>query len=69
MKTIIVSTPFTLNLGGGEFAKFGVGQHDVKDEIAAHWYVQAHSELAKAEKSKDGDKGKDKDKDTDKGSK
>jgi len=61
MKTIIVKAPFTRNRGGGELVKFDAGQHSVDNETAAHWYVQAHSEPAKAEKPKD--------KDADKGSK
>lgn len=43
MKTIIVHTPFRLNLGGGVWKEFAAGQHHVDDAIADHWYTQAHA--------------------------
>jgi hypothetical protein len=45
MKTIIVKTPFQLNVGTGTHRQFSVGKHVVDDNIAEHWYVQAHSEV------------------------
>jgi len=47
---IVVTTPFKLNLGGGEFREFDAGAHDVDKKIAEHWYVQAHSEPVKTTK-------------------
>ena len=45
MPTITVHTPFRLTLtDGAPPVSFGVGAHVVEDEIAQHWYVQAHTE-------------------------
>ena len=45
MATINVLKSFILNIEG-ELKQFAAGIHDVADEIAGHWYVQAHSEDA-----------------------
>lgn len=42
MVTITVIRPFLLNLGG-EKRVFPVGVHSVEEEVASHWYVQAHT--------------------------
>ena len=46
MTTIItVHTPFRLTLTDGTAPiPFAVGEHEVEDEIARHWYVRAHTE-------------------------
>lgn len=46
---IVVTTPFKLNLGGGEIKDFEAGVHNVDKKIAEHWYVQAHSEPVKVQ--------------------
>lgn len=43
MTLINVPKPFKLNLADG-LHDFEVGPQEVSDEIAAHWYVAAHSE-------------------------
>lgn len=43
MAKISVKKPFVLNLPAGHVA-FSVGVVDVEDNVANHWYVQAHSE-------------------------
>jgi hypothetical protein len=43
MARITVEKAFTLHLDHGPSVRFPVGEHDVDDAIAAHWYVQAHS--------------------------
>lgn len=43
MAKINVETAFTLHLDHGHGQHFEVGEHDVSDAIAAHWYVRAHS--------------------------
>ena len=58
---INVLTSFKLNLEDG-IREFVQGVHDVEDYIAAHWYVQAHSEVVgkpkapKVEEKADADK-------------
>lgn len=47
MTTIQVLKSFVLNLGG-VLKKFEAGMHEVEDEVAGHWYVQAHSQDAAA---------------------
>lgn len=42
MAKINVKKPFVLNLPTGHVS-FPVGVVDVEDEVANHWYVQAHS--------------------------
>ena len=44
MAKISVKKPFVLNLPSGHIAFSAGGVIDVEDEVAAHWYVQAHSE-------------------------
>jgi hypothetical protein len=41
MPKIYVKQPFTLQ-HKGEKRQFGVGNHDVDAQVAAHWYVKAH---------------------------
>lgn len=42
MGYLIVTQPFSLNLGDGRLREFKVGTHaDVSDEIANHWYTRA----------------------------
>lgn len=49
MAKIQVIKPFKLNLGG-DIQEFGIGSHNVSDEIAEHWYVKVHTqEEAEAE--------------------
>ena len=43
MAKISVKKPFVLNLPTGHVA-FSVGVVEVEDDVAAHWYVQAHAE-------------------------
>ena len=43
MAKINVKKPFVLNLPAGHVA-FSVGVIEVEDDVAAHWYVQAHAE-------------------------
>jgi len=43
MTKINVKKPFTLNLPSGHVS-FVAGVVEVEDEVAEHWYVQAHSE-------------------------
>lgn len=45
MAEIIVSKPFVLNIDGLH-RSFGAGRHVVEDEVANHWYVQEHIEVA-----------------------
>lgn len=44
--TIHVHTPFTLTLGDRSKQEFGRGRHNVPEEVASHWFTQAHSELS-----------------------
>lgn len=44
--TIHVHTPFTLTLGDQSKREFGRGRHNVPEEVASHWFTQAHSELS-----------------------
>lgn len=46
--TIHVHTPFTLTLGDQSKQEFGRGRHNVSEEVAAHWFTQAHSELSES---------------------
>lgn len=32
-------------LPGFQQVKYAVGQHEVDDDVAEHWYVKAHSDL------------------------
>ncbi|WP_427183535.1 STY1053 family phage-associated protein [Bordetella bronchialis] len=41
MPKIYVHKPFTLQYKG-EKRQFGVGNHSVDADVAAHWYVKAH---------------------------
>lgn len=43
MKTIHVHKPFKLVRANHEDQVFGVGAHEVDDDIASHWFVQAHT--------------------------
>jgi|GEM_PF-2222465 len=55
MKTITVTQAFTLQLASGTKVPFAAGTQEVEDAIAAHWYVQAHSTPATAQKQAQGD--------------
>ncbi|MFX2664741.1 hypothetical protein V6206_05555 [Enterobacter hormaechei] len=44
--TIHVHTPFTLTFGDQSKQEFGRGRHNVPEEVASHWFTQAHSELS-----------------------
>jgi hypothetical protein len=46
MPEINVVTPFTLTLDDHTTQTFQVGKQEVSDEIAAHWYVRAHTDHA-----------------------
>ncbi|MEX5908497.1 hypothetical protein AB6H03_03770 [Citrobacter portucalensis] len=46
--TIHVHTPFTLTLGDQSKQEFGRGRHNVQEEVASHWFTQAHSELSES---------------------
>ena len=41
MKKIYVMKPFNFNDGSAQ-THFGVGFHDVTDDVAVHWFVKAH---------------------------
>lgn len=41
MPKIYVHTPFTLQHKGAKL-QFGIGNHTVDADVAAHWYVKAH---------------------------
>ncbi|MFP2422230.1 hypothetical protein ACLEXA_11910 [Pseudescherichia vulneris] len=43
--TIHVHTPFTLTLGDLTKQEFSRGRYNVPEEVAAHWFTLAHSEL------------------------
>jgi hypothetical protein len=43
MKNINVTAAFVLTHSDGSKTAFAPGFQQVKDEIASHWYVQAHS--------------------------
>lgn len=42
-KKIYVKAPFTLTKRDGTKQAFAVGEHEVDDDVAGHWYVKAHS--------------------------
>ncbi|MFH5089653.1 hypothetical protein ACHHZA_17465 [Citrobacter freundii complex sp. 2024EL-00230] len=46
--TIHVHTPFTLTLGDQSKQEFGRGRYNVPEEVASHWFTQAHSELSES---------------------
>ena len=46
--TIHVHTPFTLTLGDQSKQEFVRGRHNVPEEVASHWFTQAHSELSES---------------------
>ncbi|EMV5153642.1 hypothetical protein AACN70_002784 [Escherichia coli] len=46
--TIHVHTPFTLTLGDQSKQEFGRGRHNVPEEVASHWFTQAHSEFSES---------------------
>ena len=46
--TIHVHTPFTLTLGDQSKQEFCRGRHNVPEEVASHWFTQAHSELSES---------------------
>ncbi|HFU7353469.1 TPA: hypothetical protein ACH7IQ_001042 [Escherichia coli] len=46
--TIHVHTPFTLTLGDQSKQEFGRGRHNVPEEVASHWFTQAHAELSES---------------------
>lgn len=43
MRTIHVHKPFKLVRANHEDQTFGPGAHEVDDDIASHWFVQAHT--------------------------
>lgn len=45
---IHVHTPFTLTLGDQSKREFGRGRHNVPEEVASHWFTQAHAELSES---------------------
>lgn len=49
MSLIQVTKDFVLTLEDGTTRAFKKGEHEVEDEIAKHWYVQAHSKPVEAE--------------------
>ncbi len=44
MSLIQVTKDFVFTLEDGTMRVFKQGEHEVEDHIAAHWYVQAHSQ-------------------------
>lgn len=55
MPIIKVHKAFELSIAyDGELKKlpFSVGEHDVPQEVADHWYTQAHSEPVEGEPAK-----------------
>jgi hypothetical protein len=44
MPVIHVVKPFMLQLEHGKLTEYIVGRYEVTDEVAKHWYVQAHIE-------------------------
>ena len=52
MAKINVTKPFILNIDGLH-RSFGVGLQPIEDELAGHWYVQAHSEPVETENKKE----------------
>jgi hypothetical protein len=45
MPTIKVAKPFKLLLAANEKpVEYGVGEHEVSDEVANHWHTQPHLE-------------------------
>lgn len=46
--TIHVHTPFTLTFGDQSKQEFGRGRHNVPEEVASHWFTQAHSEISES---------------------
>lgn len=46
---IIVHTPFTLTRDDGTQTRFDVGEHDLHEADAEHWYTRLFSEIAKVE--------------------
>ncbi len=67
MLKINVLIPFLLTMADGVQKQFAAGVHEVEQEIADHWYTQAHSEPVVEEKkappaptaAKNGDKATD----------
>lgn len=46
--SILVHTPFRLNLPGKPVMEFGKGRHNVPAALASHWFVLAHAEPAES---------------------
>jgi hypothetical protein len=46
MAKIIVHTPFKLLDSAGELVDYAAGEQVVDDQVADHWYTQAHSTRA-----------------------
>lgn len=44
MKTINITKPITVTLADGEKLSVAAGIQKVDDDVANHWYVQAHTE-------------------------
>lgn len=44
MMKIRVHTPFRFTHANGESQAFTVGNYDVSESVARHWFVQAHAE-------------------------
>ncbi len=51
MQTINVHTPFVVTHDDHSKQAFAKGLHDVTPEMAAHWYVRAHSEPVAAKEA------------------
>lgn len=44
MPEVIIGKPFTLTHQDGTTERFYPGSYDLPDDLAEHWYVQAHAE-------------------------
>lgn len=55
MIKINVLIAFVLTMADGAQKKFNAGLHEVEEEIASHWYVQAHSEPVASDDAEDVD--------------
>jgi transposase len=52
MTKIRVHSPFRFTPETGEAQDFAAGVHHVSEEVAKHWFVQAHAEILDATKEK-----------------
>lgn len=46
---IIVHTPFTLTRDDGSKVQYGLGEHDMPEADAVHWYTRLFAEASKIE--------------------